>query len=558
MASVLWRGSWATRVRIASGLVLMGYVTLHFLNIGSVLISEGFADRFQAIRLAVTRSRPVELILVAALAAHMVLSLSKLVRRRSLRMPLVDGAQIAAGLAIPILLSSHIIYTHTAFEQLQVDTRLGYLTGLIWNTGDGWLQALLLLLVWAHGMIGLQMWLRSARWWPRMMPAFVALGALIPTLALAGFATAGRTAQYVLADPETREAALNAWRWPDAAGFAQLAAIDASADRVILVAMAVLAVVLIIRQGVAAVRKPIRITYSGGSSARAPRGQTILETSQAAGVEHTALCGGRGRCTTCRVIVEAGAENLPDPSPSEARTLKAVGAGPGTRLACQVRPTGPVTVYRVFRKDGRRDRAHASQGEEARIAILFLDMRGFTARTDGQLPYDVVFLLNRFFDRIVPPIRAAGGTVDKYMGDGLMALFETESPASSARAALAAVTGIGAALERFNADLAAEGSAPVAVGIGVHLGNVVLGEIGASGQAARTLIGDAVNTASRLESQTKTLAVEALLSLELLEAAGIEVAEHALAKLELRGLGEALAALPVPQAARLEALLAEA
>ena len=186
------------------------------------------------------------------------------------------------------------------------------------------------------------------------------------------------------------------------------------------------------------------------------------------------------------------------------------------------------------------------------LAILFLDMRGFTARTNGQLPYDVVFLLNRFFDEIVPPIRAAGGTVDKYLGDGLLAVFEQDNPAASARAALTAVEGVGAALERFNKRLADEGSAPVAIGMGVHLGHVVLGEIGAAGAAPRTLIGDAVNTASRLEGQTKALKVQALLSVDLLQATGMTVTTSEMTDLSLRGREGVLAALPVPDAARLQ------
>ena len=114
---------------------------------------------------------------------------------------------------------------------------------------------------------------------------------------------------------------------------------------------------------------------------------------------HTALCGGKGRCTTCRVIVEDGADQLPEPSDIEARSLAAVSAPEGARLACQIRPTEPITAFRMFRPDGARHRAHASQGQERQLAVLFLDMRGFTSRTTGQLPYDIVFLLNRFFRR---------------------------------------------------------------------------------------------------------------------------------------------------------------
>ena len=268
--------------------------------------------------------------------------------------------------------------------------------------------------------------------------------------------------------------------------------------------------------------------------------------ARAEGIPHTALCGGRGRCTTCRVMVDQGAGDLPPPSEAERKALRAVDAPVGARLACQLRPISNVTITRVFRPDGRQDRAHASQGEERELAILFLDMRGFTARTTGQLPYDIVFLLNRFFDAIVPAVLKEGGTIDKYLGDGLLAVFERPDAMQSAQSALKAAQGIGHALQEFNEALAREKSAPVKIGIGLHLGQIVLGEIGAKDLAPRTIIGDAVNAASRLEAQTKEQGVEALVSLDLLHAAGIEVDTHRLIELTLRGVVEPVSAVRIP------------
>ncbi|WP_299686196.1 adenylate/guanylate cyclase domain-containing protein [uncultured Tateyamaria sp.] len=555
MTHVLWRGTWATRIRIVSGLVLMLYVTLHLLNIASVLISPDFAEIFQDVRLYVTRSIAGGVVVGSALLAHLILSLAKLVRQRSLRMPLVDYLQIAFGLAIPLLLSSHFIYTSVAFQQFGVETQIGYVTTLIWGRADGWMQAALVLVVWVHGSIGMHMWLKGTEWWRRNVGWMVALAVLIPTLALLGYVTAARAISGLLYDSRAELLAKRVWNWPGPAEFTQLGRIDAQTDQIIWAVLAAFFLLVVGRQAVAALRKPIRVTYVDGPTVRAPRGQTVLETSRGAGVPHTSLCGGRGRCTTCRVVLEEGHDNVPPPSAAETRSLTAVGASGNARLACQMRPTGPVTVYRVFAPDGSRKRAHASHGHEARLAILFLDMRGFTARTDGQLPYDVVFLLNRFFDQIVPPLNKAGGTVDKYMGDGLMALFEDDSPARSARAALQAVEGIGRALRDFNETLEREGSPPVAIGVGVHLGNVVLGEIGAAGQAPRTLIGDAVNTASRLEAETKVHGVEALISEDVLAAAGLPVSHPEMLSLHLRGREEPLDALAVPQAADLQAVL---
>ena len=128
-------------------------------------------------------------------------------------------------------------------------------------------------------------------------------------------------------------------------------------------------------------RSSVHISYVGGPQIDAPKGHTLLEMSRAHGVPHTALCGGRGRCTPCRGVVEEGLARIDPPSAAERQSLAAVGAAPNMRLACQIRPVHPVTVFRVFQPDGARRRSHSSQGEEKELAILFLDIRGFTART---------------------------------------------------------------------------------------------------------------------------------------------------------------------------------
>ncbi|MEL7133516.1 MAG: adenylate/guanylate cyclase domain-containing protein [Pseudomonadota bacterium] len=536
----------------------MLYLTLHILNLATILISPAAFDLFQNARLLVIRSNTGTAIVGAALVAHILLSLVKVILARTLRMPLAEWVQIGLGLTIPILLVDHLIYTRGAHETQEVVTMLGYVTRLLWGTTDGWAQAALLIIAWVHGIIGLHMWLRMTDWWQRAIPWLIGLAVTLPVLALIGFVTFARTVDGLLSNPRGEQLAHAAWNFPDADGFAALAAMSETANLVVWALLALATAAFLLRRIIAAIARPIRIHYTDGPSVRAPRGQTILQTSRASGIAHTALCGGRGRCTTCRVIVEEGLDDLPAPSDAEAKSLAAVNAPPNARLACQVRPTNSVRVFRVFDRDGKQSRAHATQGTEAQLAVLFLDMRGFTARTDGQLPYDVVHLLNRFFDEIVPPINAVGGTVDKYMGDGLMAVFESPTAARSARAAIKAVKGIGAALIAFNRQLETEGSAPVAIGIGVHLGNVVLGEIGAAGQAPRTLIGDTVNIASRLESETKARGAQALISMDVARAAGLDASQEAIVSLSLRGRDAPLEAVTLADAADTSVLRASA
>lgn len=550
----LWRGTWAGRARIASGLVLFLYALFHFLNIGLGLISPEALLAGQDIRQIVTRSLPGTVILYAALVGHMGLALARLAARGTLRLPLWEIVQLALGLMIPALLITHIVYTRIAHAALGVQDEMPYLIGLIWGTGSGWKQAALLLIVWAHGCMGVHFWLRGRPEWRRNLPLLAGLAALVPAFALAGFVTEGRRLALAYADPAAREAITGPFRLPDAAGFAWLWDTKETAHLVFWAGLALLAAGTLgarLLQG----RRVLRVTYEDGTRVKAATGMTLLEVSRSNGIAHTALCGGRGRCTTCRVVIDAGGAHLPPASPAEQQSLDAVGAGANTRLACQVRPTGPITIHRVFRPDGRQKRAHASQGMERRMAILFLDIRGFTARTTGQLPYDVVFLLNRFFDAIVPAITRSGGTIDKYLGDGLLAIFETGGEATSARAALAAAADIGAALGVFNQALREEGAPPLRLGIGLHLGDLVLGEIGAAGNAPRTIIGETVNAASRLEAATKELAVELVVSEAVLTAGGIELAGLELVTLELRGVAQPVRALAVARAMQLPAVL---
>lgn len=553
--SDLWRGSWATRLRIASGLVLFTYALLHFLNIGLGLVSSDLMHAAQDLRQIITRSMPGTVLIYGAFVTHMILVLSKLALRGTLRMPIWEAVQVCLGLMIPVLLMAHLVHTRTAHEIFAVKDEMGYISLLLYNTLDGWKQALLLLIVWVHGCMGLHFWLRGKAWWRRMLPALMGSATLIPAFALAGFLIEGRRITARFTRSEQRSALLDAYNFPDSETFATLIVWTRYMGWGLLVIMAFIVLVYLIKSALSH-RQSVRVSYLDGPDVWAPKGLTLLEVSRLRGVPHASLCGGRGRCTTCRVIVSKGTAQLHPPSPAEARSLAAIGAPPDTRLACQIVPVAPTTVFRVFQPDGRRrQRSHASQGEEKELALLFLDMRGFTARTTGQLPYDVVFLLNRFFDAIVPAINAEGGTIDKYLGDGFLAIFEAPTPERSAHAALRAIEGVARALDRFNDALAREHQGPVAIGIGAHLGNVVLGEIGAVGQAPRTLIGDTVNTASRLEGVTKEHAVQAMISAQLLCCADHAPSAEHMVSLSLRGVHAPLAALPVKDARTLGAQL---
>ena len=181
---------------------------------------------------------------------------------------------------------------------------------------------------------------------------------------------------------------------------------------------------------------------------------------------------------------------------------------PDVRLACQLRPTHDLTVLPLLAAD--RERAlpagsrQSAPGREQEIAVLFCDIRSFTALADHRLPYDIVFLLNRYFAVVGKAVEQSGGRLDKFIGDGAMALFGLEASRGDAcRQALAASAAILAELDRLSEELAGEIAAPLRVAIGIHVGPAIVGAMGYGGVMGVTAIGDTVNVASRLESAAK-------------------------------------------------------
>ena len=157
----------------------------------------------------------------------------------------------------------------------------------------------------------------------------------------------------------------------------------------------------------------------------------------------------------------------------------------------------------------------ALQGERRRIAVLFSDIRGFTSRSEGEEAENVVAHLNLYFKAMVNAIQKNHGMVDKFIGDGIMAMFAV--PLDDPEAAYHAVQAAQAMLEGLdlvNRTLAVDGIAPIGIGVGIHTGEAVVGNIGSPKKMDYTAIGDVVNTASRIEGLTRKLEAEILISEE--------------------------------------------
>ncbi len=243
---------------------------------------------------------------------------------------------------------------------------------------------------------------------------------------------------------------------------------------------------------------------------------TLLEVSEKHRIPHMHVCGGMARCSTCRVMVIEHPENLTPQTLAEKRLVEKLGFDSDIRLACQARATGPVSVRRLTLddEDASLDCAVHQAGREAKLAILFSDIRGFTTFSENALPYDVVHVLNRYFYQMGEAILAHGGYLDKYIGDGIMALFGVacNDGEVNCRNALHAGLRMLDELQNINTYLKRNFGTEFKIGIGIHFGEAVIGELGHPRRRQVTAIGDAVNMASRIESATKDLGVPLLIS----------------------------------------------
>jgi adenylate cyclase len=210
----------------------------------------------------------------------------------------------------------------------------------------------------------------------------------------------------------------------------------------------------------------------------------------------------------------------------ERRTLERIGAASDTRLACQLKPAGDVAVTPLLSVGGA---SHLQFEElilsaEHEVAILFIDLRRWTTLSERHLPFDLVYVLDRYFTAVGDAVREAGGVPNQFIGDSVMAIFGLEAGiATASRQAMAAAAGIERRMDALNLELQRDFGAGHALdfGIGIHAGTAVVGSVGYRQTRTLSAVGDAVNTASRLQELTKAYAVKLVVSEAVAREAGL-------------------------------------
>ena len=558
------RGISLRQVRLASGVVLFAYLVSHFLNhaLGNISLEALAGGAY--LHVAFWQFLPVTILFYAACLVHTALGIWALYERRQFRWKAIEPLQLVLGLSVPMLIIAHIIGVRlgqTLFGHEKLYPQVLFLYW-IWAPYRIWLMLAVMTIAWVHGCIGLYFWLRMRAFYKRAAPFLLAAAVLIPTLSMLGFYQSGR----MVIDIDSVEWRAETQSERQIGTRAEAQALERITDYFLFGYFGLIGIALLAR-GARAVnerrRGMINLSYGNGRTVRVPRGLSVLEASLRNNVPHASVCGGRARCSTCRIRIIGDHNDLPEPSQREAFVLGRVGTpDPSIRLACQLRPTCDISFFQLFLPHTMSADGHDSNptriGQERYLVNMFVDMRGSTRMAEKRLPFDTVFIVNRFLGAVSQAVLASGGMPNQFVGDGMLALFGLSTTRQEAcRQALRAAAMIAANVDELNKFLEHDLREPIRFGIGINGGEVIVGDIGYRDHMVFTALGDAVNVAARLQDMTKSLACEAVVSDEVRAAAGVAADALPQHDVEIRGRNEPMIVRAVADARKLPALVNE-
>jgi adenylate cyclase len=512
------RGISVRQVRLACGLVLFTYLVSHFLNhaLGNISLDALAAGLHYHILF--WRFLPVAIVFYTAALVHAGLGIWALYQRRQFSWRAIEPLQLLLGLSIPTLVISHVTGIRLGHALFGIEKLYPQVFYADWVAAPFrmWMLFALLIIAWIHGCIGLYFWLRIKASFKRTAPFLLAAAVLVPTLALLGLYQGGRNI--------VQEGASAAWRTENLSQRnvgtpAQQQMLERFVDYFLIGYFGLIGLAVAAR-GARALHERrggmITLSYGNGRTIRVPKGLSVLEASLRHRVPHASVCGGRARCSTCRIRVIGDCASLPTPSEREAFVLDRVGtdADPAIRLACQLRPEADLSFFQLFMPHTMPASAHASQphriGQERYLVSMFVDMRSSTQLAENRLPFDTVFIVNRFLGAVSQAVIECGGQPNQFLGDGQLALFGLGTSRQTAcRQALKAAAAIDANVAELNQFLKHDLSEPIRFGIGIH--------------------------AARLQDMTKSVGCEAIVSEEVRRTAGLPANALPQQQVEIRG-----------------------
>jgi len=271
---------------------------------------------------------------------------------------------------------------------------------------------------------------------------------------------------------------------------------------------------------------------------------TILEAIQKAKINHIHVCGGNARCTTCRVYIMDGLSNCLPRNEKEKQLTEKLEFPQNIRLACQTRINGNITIRRpvvddldikiILKQFG--DAPGTKLGQEKDLAILFTDIENYTEFAEALPAYDVVHVLNRYYQMMNGIIVQHKGIISDVAGDGILALFgaigDSKNPVLDA---IKAVNAMNAALTQFNGYLNQMYDRSFGIRAGINFGKAIVGNFDTGMMSKISAIGDTVNFASRIETANKDFGTKLLISQSAYEEVQGLVETHKMYRATLKG-----------------------
>jgi adenylate cyclase len=508
-------------LRMASGLVLFAYIGAHLANHALGLVSLGAAEHGMEIAIMVWYSAPGTALLYGAAAIHFLLALWAVYERRTFRLPPIELIRIALGFTLPILLIGHAASTRLAYDLFGLSSDYSRVVSNLWATDAQWWQLGLMAPGWLHGCLGLHLAFNRRPLYRQLR--FVLFGAalLLPVLSALGFVAMGRE----LAANPAAVAAAQEYLSPNNA--AQRLAVAQWKEGMLNGYFAIIAAAFIARE----IRnlferrgnRLVAVSYPG-RSVKVPRGWTVLEASRSFHLPHAAMCGGRARCSTCRVRISAGKESCPPPAADEQATLDRIGAAPDVRLACQLRPQGDISVVPLVRTARPIYRQTAPRrSEEREIVVLYYDVRNPVEPASDHLLQDVLHVATLSVEALGNAVRAARGTLIHVEVDTFCALFGLDGEISRAtQDALRAAGAIASVISDLNERLERRADSKVKFSVSIHAGRAAVGEVGSTEPPTILAIGEAVDVAKQLRKLAIARDKSFVISRQVYAAAGLD------------------------------------
>jgi len=528
------------KLRMYTGWILFFYVTTHLLNHAVGILGLEALEQARLIFTGFWRLPVFEWLVVTCVVVHFLLVLIKLFVKTTYRgLTASEWVQIILGFLIADLIVHHVFETKMANKLFGVTDTYTYY--IYWTPDYYWFVFILMVcIVWIHGTIGIRFYIKQKLWYLKWQAWLSGLAIALPIFAIWGTTNAVHAVDALSKDPvwaanleaTSNPAGVDLYEWGESWGW------HYSGGVILFIILFFLTrkITLLLRKK----RSGVLIKYLEGTEVFVTKGTSLLEASLQANIPHAHVCGGRGRCSTCRVQIIEGLANLPPASDDEVALLQKLQTGSSVRLACRTRPVATCTVYPLLLPNVSLQRSlwkkNNYTGIDRDVAILFTDLRGFTAVAEDKLPYDVVFLLNQYFQFMGHAVETHNGRIDKFIGDAIMAVFGVDTDKKQAcRDALAAAQSMRFQLDRLNEQLKSELAEPLKMGFGIHCGHVIIGEMGYKDSNNLVAIGDATNTASRLESLTKDYDCELIVSKDVIQWAGLDFDKYPSHLVELRG-----------------------